>query len=1217
MIFNLKYLIYTTNIFPKMKLYLFIILFLIGFKIHAQSGNISFSIFMVGYSGKYEATNPDHKRLYETIINYNNNPKGIIFLGNNVMPKLGEAMSDDFDKLNVELNFSAFRDFNGPICFVPGLSDWAYGTSNGKEMVKWEYKAIHSQLKGNNVYIPDPACPGPLEVEINDSLVIILIDTQWWLHPFDTRFEKCDLEDESDFWTALQDALRRNRQKKIVVAGYHPLVSFGIYGGRVPPLASIFPVPIYRKFLGSRLDLAHPLYKLFAENLKLVLNEFKNVVYASSHEQNFQYINQNNIHQIIGGTLPKGKYIKKEKLVYGSREPGYSRLNFYDDGRVQLQFYHLNNPEEPIWGKVLYSFKNQNEILNTVTELFPDSISQPANIQYQISPKLHKWMGKNYRKIWGASVKVPVFDMENDQGELEIIKRGGGQQTQSFRLKAKNKHQYVLRSIEKNVEGALPVEMKNTIAMDIVQDNISASNPYAALPVAKLAHAAGVMHTNPKIVYLPNDNRLGEYKEDMAGSLFLFEERPLGNWEKMENFGYSKDIKGTPDVVEQIEDSPQSKTDQGATLKARLFDTFINDWDRHDDQWTWASFKENGTTVYRPIPRDRDQAFYVNQGFLPRLASMNWLMPKIQGFTSINPNMRGLTYNARYFDRYFLTQPDWQQWGKTIDTLQAALTDSVIENAMLAFPKEIQPLVADKTAETLKKRRDNLETMAWQHYLLLAKNVSPLGTNDDELFRVTRKNNEETEVSVFELSNKKHKQKDIIYHRIFKTDETKEIRLYGLGGDDVFKLDGDVDKGIKIRIIGGKGNDSIINQSNVKAAGKQTVVYDLIKNTTLEASKDTRNKLSENNAVNEYDRLGFRYNIVTPGAFLGYNIDDGVFIGGGPVYNKYLFRRNNKYSVLANYAALTGAFNLRLGFDSESEMKGIDRHFAFDLKAPDYSLNYFGMGNETQRTQSSKGYYRMRANIMVLDYSLGYRFGKTASKNIEGRSINESKLSAGVFLKSSDLEMEDNIGRFIADFSKNGLTTSDLSRQLFTGGYVWYLYSNLDEPGNPHRGIWLSITGKQFFDLKNNYDSFFNLDTDFRAYLSFTRNPRAVFAFRLGGESLFGGKYLFLEAAKLGGKTNLRGYLADRFYGDQIIFQNTELRFKLIDFSSYILNGELGVFGFYDSGRVWYNNEGAGNWHSGYGGGFWLSPFEMTILTVSYNIGEEDKLLQATVNFKF
>ncbi len=1202
------------------KILLFFILGCLNFAVFSQpDGEISFSLFLIGNSGKYDPDNQDHEKMFKSIIDYDNNPKGIILTGNNVFLSLKEIITENFEPRKNTKLFKKLQSFDGKICIVPGVTDWAYGTSYGKEMIKCENKTIHEILKNKEIYMPEGACPGPVEVPVNDSLVVILLDTQWWLHPFDTRFGKCDLEDKSDVWTNLQDALRRNRNKQIVVAGYHPVISYGQYGGYYPAIQRFlgFPVSLYRKYLGTHFDLAYPDYRQFISKLKSILEEFPNVIYASSHEQNFQYLTENNIHYIIGGSLAGGKYIKEKKLECGDRDAGYSRIDFYRDGKVELLFFPLDAPKSPLCNSDLYTYHSPKNNLQTsplASELFPDSVTQAASTQYESSPRVWKWMGKNYRDVWAQPVKTAVFDIQKEHGGLKIIKRGGGQQTHSIRLEDFEGHQYNLRSLEKYVKGALPANVSNTFAVDVVQDNISASNPYAALAVARLADAAGVMHTNPGIVYIPRDYRLGEYTEDLTGHLFLYEERPAGNWSGTRSFGYSKNIVGTDDVIENTQDSPCYQVDQQAVLKARIFDTFINDWDRHDDQWRWASFMNDQETIYRPIPRDRDQAFYVNEGIIPKIAARKWLMPKIQGFAPLTPNMDGLAFNARYFDRAFLTEPGWSQWKSTVDSLKSRLTDAQIANAMLAFPKEIQPLCADRIASILKKRRDNLEIMAREHYLSLAKNVNVTGTNENDIFEVIRKNNLQTDVSIYEDSDKKNK-KQPYYHRTFSSDETKEIRLYGLKGDDYYKLEGNVSNGILVRIIGGKGKDTIINQSSVKTAGKQTVIYDLKKNTVLIPNKDTRNQLSRNKNINNYNRMGFKYNVVTPGIFMGYNHDDGLFIGGGPVFKQNKFRKNETHSIMGNFATLTNAFNLRYTFDSESTTNRPDHHISVELKAPDYAMNFFGMGNRSIKSNLfNDSYYRLRVNQLLLNYNMGYRWGKTVLKPTEEGSVNQSELRFGIFLKRSNIEEKP--GYFISDLTSNGLNTDDLDRQLFAGLSARYTYSILDQEVNPQRGIEFSFSGEQFFQIGNKYHQFLRLNADFRTYISFTKNPRAILAFRLGGASLFG-NYSFLEAAKLGGKTNLRGYLSDRFYGDQSIYQNLELRYKIADFSSYILNGEIGVLTFYDAGRVWYENEKSQTWHKGYGGGLWISPFEMTIFTVTYNHSNEDDLVQFTMNFKF
>ena len=47
-----------------------------------------------------------------------------------------------------------------------------------------------------------------------------------------------------------------------------------------------------------------------------------------------------------------------------------------------------------------------------------------------------------------------------------------------------------------------------------------------------------------------------------------------------------------------------------------------------------------------------------------------------------------------------------------------------------------------------------------------------------------------------------------LYQRIFDRKDTKELRLYGLNGNDLFETDADVHSKIKLRIVGGRGNDT-------------------------------------------------------------------------------------------------------------------------------------------------------------------------------------------------------------------------------------------------------------------------------------------------------------------------------------------------------------------------------------------------------------------------
>src|SRR3989442_7273570 len=75
----------------------------------------------------------------------------------------------------------------------------------------------------------------------------------------------------------------------------------------------------------------------------------------------------------------------------------------------------------------------------------------------------------------------------------------------------------------------------------------------------------------------------------------------------------------------------------------------IWDWDRHPDQWRWARFDQGDLHVWRPIPRDRDQAFSRLDGVLPGLA--RYYFPDLVGFGDRYPALVGLTWDGRALDR--------------------------------------------------------------------------------------------------------------------------------------------------------------------------------------------------------------------------------------------------------------------------------------------------------------------------------------------------------------------------------------------------------------------------------------------------------------------------------------------------------------------------------------------------------------------------------------
>ena len=171
--------------------------------------------------------------------------------------------------------------------------------------------------------------------------------------------------------------------------------------------------------------------------------------------------------------------------------------------------------------------------------------------------------------------------------------------------------------------------------------------------------------------------------------------------------------------------------------------------------------------------------------------------------------------------------------------------------------------------------------------MVLAQHVNVVGSEEDEYFEIKRLNDDETEVTIFPR-NKKNKpnRKKVIYNRVFKTSETEEIRIYGIDGNDEYHVTGEVNKGIMIRIVAGNEKDKIVAESKVKGMRKMTHIYEVKqkrkkdKNKLKLGSEATAKVLKKSAAVG-YEREEFKYNKLSPIIFIGFNPDDGIFMGGG------------------------------------------------------------------------------------------------------------------------------------------------------------------------------------------------------------------------------------------------------------------------------------------------------------------------------------------------
>jgi hypothetical protein len=801
------------------------------------------------------------------------------------------------------------------------------------------------------------------------------------------------------------------------------------------------------------------------------------------------------------------------------------------------------------------------------------------------------WMGANYRTEWKTPITVPVLNLAAEKGGLKPVRRGGGKQTKSLRLEDASGRQYSIRSIQKFITNkTLPADLQSEAAADIVADGVSASYPYSTLSVPPLADAAGVPYGKVKLVYIPDDPALGEFREDFKNMLALFEERlPEGV-----NKGFDTD-----EVADKLKDDNDNMVDQSALLRARILDMFVMDLDRHEDQWQWGAADNGKGKTYFPIPRDRDQAFYTNQGLLPGIAKWPWLVPQLEGFKVKAKNINRFNFAARNLDRFFLNGLSEAQWKAEAENFKSKMTDAVLEDAIARQPRELIDISGPAILATLKERRNYIVNEVMQYYAFLAETVSITGSDKTELFELNN-SADGTVLAVYKIT-KEGNQSTKMYERNFNAAQTKELRLYGFGGDDKFLVKGSNGK-IKVRMIGGPGEDNFENTT----PGKGGIVYDA----AGEANKVTggfRNKISNDTAVNSFDRLGYKYNQTIPFISLNFNSDDGLFAGLSLKFIRHGFRKapyKTMHSFAVNHAFATQAWNFRWGSEFIGALgKNTDILFNADIKSPSTTTNFFGYGitsvfdksNANPETKKFR-YYRARYSLGDISLLIRKRFSPKVS------------MTLGPAYQYFSLKQNDNFSRFITMAPTNGLDPATLyAKQSYAGGIFTLNIDTRNRPALPVKGITWNTAIKVYRGLNDASYDITQLRSDFAFFVPLGKN--AVLASRFGGGTTIGKNgFEFYQAQFLGALDNLRGYRKFRFAGESMAFNNTELRIRFGDFRSYLFPGSIGMLIFHDAGHVWHDSDGSTQWVSGFGGGLWIAPLKRFVITAMFTASKENKL---------
>ncbi|AXY77360.1 hypothetical protein D3H65_26750 [Paraflavitalea soli] len=1150
----------------------------------------------------------------------------VLYLGDNIYPTgMGLPGSKDEKKTQdiLRSQYSPMRSNGAAVYFIPGNHDWDRMGTKGLAKIKSQWSFLDQQNDPLLKMVPPDGCPDPIEINMGDSLTVIAFDSEWWLFPYnkDNKETDCDCRTKEDVTARLIELLYKNRYKMIMLASHHPFQSYGHHGGYYSLKDHLFPFtainknlyiplpvigslyPILRKTIVSPEDMGHPLYKSMIKNIDQYAARLPNLIHVAGHEHGLQFIKSGQV-QVVSGAGAKRNYAREGKhSLFATSRSGFVTADLLLNNNLRFTYYS----ETPAGVKPSFSYTQQyvrvEEQEKLAIKAMPqDSITVVPLARFDSVGSFHRWLfGENYRKDYAMPTTFPVLHMSEIKGGLTPSRLGGGHQSKSLRLLDKEGKEWALRSVEKYPDVLLPEALRETFVKDLLSDNMSSNYPYGALVVPPIARLLGIPHSNPIIGWVAPDTALGIYSNTFANTLCLLEERePLGESDN------------TPKMRRKVDEDNDNSFDSTLYLRARLLDLLIGDWDRHEDQWRWVPEKQGKGKKYLAIPRDRDQVFYTNQGVLPGLARMRWLLPFLQGFKSDYHNIEGILWESRALNGRFLVQFSYEDWMRITNEFVAAVTDSVLEEGLKQLPAAAYKLRHDEFLKILKDRRNNLPKAMKRYYTFLNKIVDIKVSDKHELVEITDAPDNGITIQINKLS-KSRKTEDLLFKKTFSPDLTKEIRLYLSKGNDSVRINS-TNNGVKMRIIGGEGS-----KSYEVAHGKGRIkLYEQEDNVTYTGDVNRlRKRLSNDSAHTAFVPVDL-YNVTMPLATIGLNVDDGFLLGAGFKHIRKQGFRKKPYSKVTSYSGIqqllvshsfsTKAYKIDYKGEWIHVFGKADVITQAIIKAPNNTTNFFGRGNETEfdKTGNFKKYYRARFNTYQAWAAL--RWGNTKG----------SSISVGPAAQIYRFDDDGNKGRFIENTSMIGsYDSATVADDKAHGGLILnYISDKRNNPILTSWGSYINIRLQGFAGLNTYSKSFAQLIPEVSFYKPLNARGTIVLANRVGG-AVTVGKTTFYQSVYLGGHENLLGFRQYRFAGDHSLYNNLEMRIKLTDIGGYVLPGIMGMIAFYDIGRVWQKDEHSKKWHNGVGGGLFFAPAQMIVIRALAGYSSEGWLPFVVVGMRF
>jgi hypothetical protein len=386
-----------------------------------------------------------------------------------------------------------------------------------------------------------------------------------------------------------------------------------------------------------------------------------------------------------------------------------------------------------------------------------------------------------------------------------------------------------------------------------------------------------------------------------------------------------------------------------------------------------------------------------------------------------------------------------------------------------------------------------------------------------------------------------------------------------------------------VRIIGGNGDNTLIDRSTVNGSHSATMLYDEGKVTDVKYARDTvdENK-DEATALNHYyNRRPWvhAYGRMVPpqrdygttmkpvvGLKTGHGL--GLVPKIGIARYSYGFRTVPYSSMMqADIAASTATHGIDARLQYDKRFESSDLHVPLFAEVSQLGVTEFhGFGNRVEDSKDS--FFDVRQTQWQIHPALAYSFAP------------ESDVSLGPVVRYTTT---DSAETFLTDLHPYGFRT--FAQAGLQAGLHFDSKPASSDSMKPR--VLLDFDGRAYpggtLDVATAYQS---IEGAAVSFFTIGLPNRPVLALRAGGKKLFG-NFPYFDAAFLGGGHSFRVDHRQRYAGDASIYGSSELRVPVAKFP-LVLPLDVGLLGFADAGRVYVDGDSPGGWHNAEGGGFWV-----------------------------